>query len=95
MFFTTVFVGDLYKANNPSLTPQDEDATRAGTKALFWSAVVALISTLLCPRLIRKTVSQPSEDDDEDATFSGVNVGLVQLWAVSHAVFALTMFCMA
>lgn len=73
LFFTSVWVSDIHtraalampdspwkSASDPGLY---EEATRAGSRALFWNAVVAFVTAVLMPLLVAK--SRPEEDANE------------------------------
>lgn len=104
LFYTTLYVGDIYKSGLPdSVDPGSEEvdveATRLGTRALFWSACISLFSNFTLPFLISQTVKRRTIGglfQEEDGAIRRVarkfQIGLPMLWALSHALFALCMF---
>ena len=104
LFYTTVYVGDIYKSGLPdSVDPESEEvdaeATRLGTRALFWSACISLFSNFALPFLVSRTVRRRTIGDlfqEEDGTLKRIarkfQIGLPMLWALSHALFTLCMF---
>ncbi|KAG8942104.1 hypothetical protein FRC04_003859 [Tulasnella sp. 424] len=77
LFFSTVWVGEIYTrealAKDPSLSPDDPtlqaDATRAGSRALLWSSILSLGSSILLPFLVHQ--SSFNEDEDEKPWANG------------------------
>ena len=60
MFYTAVYVGDIYESGLPdSVDPTSEEvdaeATRRGTGVLFWSACINLFSNFALPLLVSQT----------------------------------------
>ncbi|KAG6894396.1 hypothetical protein C0992_006288 [Termitomyces sp. T32_za158] len=54
LFYTTIYIGDLYRRStplSPSFTREDRDseATLLGTRALFYSSVIALVLNIILP----------------------------------------------
>ncbi|KAF7978571.1 hypothetical protein HWV62_45505 [Athelia sp. TMB] len=53
LFYTTVYVGDIYKRNVPATVARDDaldaEATRLGSRALLCSAIVTLAGNLVLP----------------------------------------------
>ena len=104
LFYTTVYVGDIYKSGLPdSVDPGsdevDAEATRLGTRALFWSACISLFCNFTLPFLVSQTVKPRTIRDlfqEESGTLKRVarkfQISLPILWALSHALFALCMF---
>lgn len=68
LFFTSVWVSDIYTRaalalpDSPWKSASDvglyEEATRAGSRALFWNAVVAFVTAVLMPLLVAKSHKQ-------------------------------------
>jgi len=104
LFYTTVYVGDIYKAGLPdSVDPDSEEvdaeATRLGTRALFWSACISLFSNFALPFLVSRTVKHRTIGDlfqEQGGALRRIGrkfqISLPMLWALSHALFALCMF---
>ncbi|KAF5384381.1 hypothetical protein D9615_003131 [Tricholomella constricta] len=102
LFYTTIYIGDLYKRATPTsatATPaaRDAEATRLGTRALFYSAILALLLNVLLPAFVatpatrtrtrtRTRARRPWLDVPERA-----KVNLASLWAASHLVLGLCM----
>lgn len=104
LFYTTVYIGDIYKSGLPdSVDPEsgevDAEATRLGTKALFWSACISLFCNFALPFIISQTAKRRTIGDlfqEEDGAlkriFRKFRISLSMLWALSHALFSLCMF---
>lgn len=68
LFYTTIYVGDLYKhaalaASTSPLSDQDmigvdADATRFGSRALFYSSLVSLFCNVVLPYFISETANE-------------------------------------
>ncbi|KAH8112394.1 MFS general substrate transporter [Phellopilus nigrolimitatus] len=100
LFYTTVYIGDLYKsalpvpADDAAATVQDDQATIVGARAFFFFGLMALTANFVLPLFVK------GEDDARVAspTFKKVSfmnrlkvVHLCELWAASHLLFALCM----
>ncbi|THH09710.1 hypothetical protein EW145_g1817 [Phellinidium pouzarii] len=99
LFYTTVYVGDLYKSAQPS--PEDDatsdaldaQATIIGARAFFHFSLVALIANFTLPLFVK------GEGDTQKQPLLGrvpfmeklKVVHLCELWAASHLLFALCM----
>lgn len=104
LFYTTVYVGDIYKSGLPdSIDPEsvevDAEATRLGTRALFWSACISLFCNLALPFLVSPAVKSRTIGDlfqEESGRLKQLGrkfqIGLPMLWALSHALFTICMF---
>ena len=104
LFYTTLYVGDIYKSGLPdSVDPGSEEAdveaTRLGTRALFWSACISLFCNFALPFLVPRAVKRRTIGDlfrEEGGTLKRIarkfQISLPMLWALSHALFALCMF---
>jgi len=104
LFYTTLYVGDIYKSGLPdSADPEsdevDAEATRLGTRALFWSACISLFCNSVLPFLVSPTVRPRTIGDlfqGESGAFKRIarkfQISLPMLWALSHALFTLCMF---
>ncbi|KAI6144983.1 MFS general substrate transporter [Pisolithus tinctorius] len=96
LFYTSLYIGELYKRSLPDTVADDADvdaeATRLGSRALFYSALVALVANLVTPFFVIQ---------DEPGVKASIvrgsrwrqwikvpRIRLVTLWAFSHAVFA-------
>ncbi|KAF9553769.1 MFS general substrate transporter [Agrocybe pediades] len=108
LFYSTIYVGDLHKRSSP-IPANDEDqafldaeATRLGSRALFFSSLLSLFVNLTMPLF----VSEAAAARNGSASRSGpakygqawwerifrvpksMQIHLATLWAVSHLVFA-------
>ena len=104
LFYTTLYVGDIYKSGLPDSADLeseevDAEATRLGTRALFWSACISLLSNFALPFLVSRTVNPRTIGDifqEEGGAWKRIarrfQISLPMLWALSHALFALCMF---
>jgi solute carrier family 45 protein 1/2/4 len=102
LFYTTVYIGELHKHNSPP--PEDDaaalsleaDATRLGTRALLYSALLSLAANIVLPFFVFETKRKPitviSPVVVKRTWLEYVRVHLVSLWVASHALFALSMF---
>ncbi|KAF9443657.1 MFS general substrate transporter [Macrolepiota fuliginosa MF-IS2] len=112
--YTTLYIGDLYKRSSPvPLTAEaqitlDAEATRLGTRALFWSSVVWLISNVVLPAFVTESASsEGSERELFECSSRGtwwsrlkrlvkvpqwMKMDMATLWTLSHLVFAGCMF---
>ncbi|KAH9857374.1 MFS general substrate transporter [Lenzites betulinus] len=104
LFYTSAFVGDLHKRASP-LAPEnptlDAEATRLGTRALFYSALLSLASNILLPFFVaesarsRRALGRAIGRGGGSVwvrAFERVKVGLPAMWAAGHLVFAGCMF---
>ena len=104
LFYTTLYIGDIYKSGLPDSVDLeseevDAEATRLGTRALFWSACIGLFTNFTLPLLVPRTVKRRTIGDlfqEEGGTFKRIarkfQITLPMLWALSHALFSLCMF---
>ena len=104
MFYTTVYVGDIYKSGLPdSVDPTSEEvdaeATRLGTRALFLSACISLFSNFALPLLVsgtprRRTIGVLLQEEGGalERVVRKFQISLPMLWAMGLALFALCMF---
>ena len=104
MFYTTVYVGDIYKSGLPdSVDPMSEEvdaeATRLGTRSLFLSACISLFSNFALPLLVsrasrRRTIGNLLQEEGRASkrVLRKFQISLPVLWAMGHALFALCMF---
>ncbi|KAJ7473439.1 major facilitator superfamily domain-containing protein [Mycena latifolia] len=104
LFYTTMYISDLYAHSaHVSGTPAEISAegTRLGSRALFFSAILALLTNLVLP-LFTSTTSAGSHTrtDSTDSTvttrFGSVipescKIPLSTLWAWSHLLFGACM----
>ena len=104
LFYTTAFIGDLHKRSSslplddPGL---DAEATRLGTRALFFSSLVSLAGNVFLPLVVAESVrSRPPPERRFAASrrnmwarlCARLKVSLSILWAMGHLVFAICMF---
>jgi solute carrier family 45, member 1/2/4 len=114
LFFSTVYLGEIYVKEqiekDPRLSPEDPtlqaDATRAGSRALLWSSILSLASSILLPYLVMQAADALAEKEvlwharskrkDAFAKLRGFVTSLkphsATLWAFSNLLFALTMW---
>lgn len=104
LFYTTAFIGDLHKRSStlplddPSL---DAEATRLGTRALFFSSLVSFSGTVFLPFIVAESARSGRTLERRLAgvrksawakLFDRLKVSLPTLWAMGHFVFATCMF---
>ncbi|KAG6864294.1 hypothetical protein C0991_010765 [Blastosporella zonata] len=63
LFYSTIYIGDLYRRSTPTsttITPteRDAEATRLGTRALFYSSVVALVLNVVLPAFVATSATR-------------------------------------
>ncbi|KIM38864.1 hypothetical protein M413DRAFT_447558 [Hebeloma cylindrosporum] len=109
LFYSTIYVGDLHKRTSPPANSLDEqnaldtEATRLGSRALFFSALLSLFVNLALPLFVsesagtrngRSAIPNAPQSWFERACRvpRSMQVHLATLWAVSHIVFAGCMF---
>ena len=104
LFYSTIYVGDLYKRSLPPATTDeqqtiiDEEATRLGSRALFYAALFSLIASLVLPVFVAEATVHPSQNQQSSRWNRvcrlprGMQIHLVTLWATSQLVFAGCMF---
>ncbi|KAI4520233.1 MFS general substrate transporter [Schizophyllum commune Loenen D] len=101
MFYTSVYIGDLYKrsAAQAHIEPDDAEGTRLGARALFFQGAVSLFANVVLPAFVAETASKsrngtPLPVLKKPARFvvpARLKVHLATLWAASHVVFAACM----
>ncbi|KAG2126871.1 major facilitator superfamily domain-containing protein [Suillus bovinus] len=99
LFYTTVYIGELHKQVSPPPADDDsavileEEATRLGTRALFYSALVSLAANIIMPFFVirAKEVAISTPLRLKKPWLERVQVHLATLWAFSLLVFALCM----
>ncbi|KAF9450782.1 hypothetical protein P691DRAFT_664570 [Macrolepiota fuliginosa MF-IS2] len=68
LFYTTIYIGDLYKRSSPipftdeARATLDAEATRSGSRALFWSSVVSLVSNVVLPVFVTESASSSGDE---------------------------------
>jgi len=99
LFYTTVYIGELHKqvsspqVDGSSATTLEEEATRLGARALFYSALVSLATNIFMPLFIAhaKEITALSPFQPKSGLLERVRIHLATLWAFSHFIFALCM----
>ncbi|TBU52093.1 MFS general substrate transporter [Dichomitus squalens] len=104
LFYTTAFIGDLHKASSalpPSDPDLDAEATRLGTRALFYSSLLSFTGNVLLPFIVaesarsRRLLERKLAQARRSAwlrLYDRSKIGLPTLWAVGHLLFAVCMF---
>ncbi|TFK21002.1 sucrose transporter [Coprinopsis marcescibilis] len=107
LFYSTIYVGDFHKFAGPLPTTDaekaalDQESTRLGSRALFYSSVIALIINIALPAFIVKPTQEGAASRIGIAPSSKLSwlkvprvlqFHLASLWAFSLLVFALSMF---
>jgi len=76
----------------------DAEATRLGTRALFFSSILSLFVNITLPAFVTESSTQSTHTNDDSwwGRISHVpkwlQIDLATLWAISHFVFAACMF---
>ncbi|KAG9313671.1 hypothetical protein JVU11DRAFT_6016 [Chiua virens] len=100
LFYSTVYIGDLHKKSSPipenahAAIVLDAEATRLGTRALFYSALVSLIANIVMPSfIVPQRAWHPSSPPrpTQKTWLERVQMHLASLWAFSHFIFAMCM----
>ncbi|OCF57727.1 solute carrier family 45, member 1/2/4 [Kwoniella mangroviensis CBS 10435] len=98
LFFTTVWVSEIYKASVPIPEGMDEatfaaDAVRSGARALLLQALVNIVTSIGFPFLVSESGVQPesaytysSDGSTWQIPFKGLT--LIKVWWISQFVFA-------
>lgn len=104
LFYSTIYIGDLYKWEAPVAATDEEqslldaEATRLGSRALFFSSILSLVINIALPAFVPESSSQPTRTIHETLwnricrVPKWLQIDLATLWAVSHFVFAACMF---
>lgn len=104
LFYSTLYVGDLHRQNSPvpdtdeARVLLDAEATRLGSRALFYSSLLALLANVTLPAFVPEAKSDSRERDYEQSFWQRIRipealqVHLATLWAASHLIFAGCMF---
>lgn len=107
LFYTTLFIGDLYKRSTPlSQNPdanefhrRDAEATRLGTRALFFSSLLSFFLNILMPMCVATPASRnqgrlaiKNKWWERVGVPERLKINLAGLWAVSQLVLATCMF---
>lgn len=100
LFYTTVYIGELHKsvfplpADDIAAAILEEEATRLGTRALFYSALVSLAANIIMPFFVvraKEDVAILTPLQPKKPWLERVQVHLATLWAFSLFIFALCM----
>ena len=104
LFYSTLYVGDLYKRSMPPAATDeqqiliDDEATRLGSRALFYSALLSLVVSVVLPYFVAEAAGHPPQNQTSSwwqrvcRVPRRLQVHLVTMWAASHLVFASCMF---
>ena len=103
LFYTTTYIGELHRRLSPP--PETEaaalaleaEATRFGSRALFYSSLLALFANFALPYFVSESNPSPRgtpalSPGRKRRWWSGRQVHLGDLWVLSHAMFAACMF---
>ncbi|KDQ54088.1 hypothetical protein JAAARDRAFT_38701 [Jaapia argillacea MUCL 33604] len=101
-FYATVYVGELYKRANPlsadaddsAIERWDAEATRLGTRAMLYSALLSLVTTFLAPLFAYGEEAEKERNGNkwfEAKSPPACKVHLAILWAVSDLLFSCCM----
>lgn len=103
LFYSTLYIGDIYKRSLPAATTDeqqtliDAEAMRLGSRALFYSALLALTMNLVLPAFVAEAARHPSQNQSLSwwkqvcRVPRGMQVPLIMMWATSFLVFAVCM----
>ena len=99
LFFTTLYVSDLYKRSLPpsafegNIEDIEAEGTRLGSRAQLLLSLLALATNFLAPFIVQNGDSSPSPIRiGPPKRWWQRKVHLATLWAISHLVFATCMF---
>jgi solute carrier family 45 protein 1/2/4 len=103
LFYSTIYIGDLYKRVAPVPATDEEqllldaEATRLGSRALLYSSLLSLLVNITLPIFVSES-STPSVLQNKESWWDRVcrvpnwlQIDLATLWAISHFVFAACM----
>ncbi|KAG6827803.1 hypothetical protein H0H92_010409 [Tricholoma furcatifolium] len=105
LFYTTIYIGDLYRRSTPisastTIDERNAEATRLGTRALFYSSVLSLFLNIILPAFVATSTKRARTQQQRTSSSSGkgiwswfqiperMKVKLATLWAMSHLVLA-------
>lgn len=75
LFFTSVWVSEIYKSSHPELDPEDPtvkaDAVRAGATSLLIQSLVSMTCSVCLPFIVDTSGVQPEEQQYSSLTSSG------------------------
>ncbi|TIB98798.1 MFS general substrate transporter [Wallemia mellicola] len=103
MFWSTSYIGELY-LDDTNLGDADsrtaDEATRIGTRAMLFQAIVSLTTAIILPTIIQPLVKQsPIEKESQNPVSRYVKriipsslLDLSSVWTFSHILFAITIF---
>jgi len=109
LFYSTIYIGDLHKRSSPIPTNEedqavlDAEATRLGSRALFFSALLSLFVNLTLPLFVSEAAGSSGSPRSGPGKYGetwwericrvpkSMQIHLATLWAVSHFVFAACM----
>ncbi|PCH37600.1 MFS general substrate transporter [Wolfiporia cocos MD-104 SS10] len=103
LFYTTAFIGELHKRTHPDIPADDvnlnAEATRLGSRAMFFSALLSLGSNFALPLFVseatrsRRLLEHQLNTAKSSWTmlYKRLKIHLATLWAISHVVFAVCM----
>ncbi|KAF9036321.1 major facilitator superfamily domain-containing protein [Panaeolus papilionaceus] len=106
LFYSTLYVGEIHRKNSPPPTsPQDRErldteATRLGSRALFYSAVISLLFSLILPAFVPAPISATHTRDPGPAASwkrlfavpTRFQVHVSTMWSISQILLAGCMF---
>jgi solute carrier family 45 protein 1/2/4 len=75
LFYTTLYIGDLYKRSSPipstedGRTAFDAEATRLGSRALFWSSVVSMVGNIVLPAFVTEPAASSENEQKPHLRF--------------------------
>jgi len=107
LFYSTIYIGDLYKRGSPVATTDaeqlllDAEAPRLGSRALLFASLLALLINVTLPAFVSKssTRSTHTVPQNEESWWNRMcrvpkylQIDLATIWAISHFVFAACMF---
>lgn len=85
-------------ATDEQLILIDDEATRLGSRALFYSALLSLVVSVVLPSFVAEAAGDPPQNQTSSwwqrvcRVPRRLQVHLVTMWAASHLVFASCMF---
>jgi solute carrier family 45 protein 1/2/4 len=103
-FYSTIYIGDLYKRSLPAATTDeqraliDAAATRLGSRALFFASLLSLTVSLVLPAFVTEAGGHPSQNQSPKwwrricRVPRAMQVDLITMWAAGQLVFAGCMF---
>ncbi|KDQ54090.1 hypothetical protein JAAARDRAFT_136172 [Jaapia argillacea MUCL 33604] len=102
LFYTTVYIGELYKRANPlpadadngAIQRWDAEATRLGTRVMLYGSVLTMATNFLAPLFVYDEAAEKERNGNQWVEVKNPQIYKVHpatLWAASHLLFSCCM----